>query len=44
MRKGIFITEETHAKLTDVLRKEVVKRKGVRVTFDEIINLLIEKK
>jgi hypothetical protein len=44
MRKFIPVSEATHAKLTVQLGKEIVKNKGRRVTFDQLINSLMKKK
>lgn len=43
MRKMIPVSLATHAQLTRLVAKEMVKQKGRRVTFDEIINVLMKK-
>ncbi len=41
MRKFIPVSPETHAKLTREIAKAMLKNKGKRVTFDQLINKLI---
>jgi hypothetical protein len=44
MRKFIPITPETHSKLSVMLAQLIVKNKGKRVTFDQLINHLMQSK
>jgi len=40
-RKAIFVSEETHAHLTRLIAQEIVKNKGKRVYYEEMIEKLI---
>ena len=42
IRKMIPVGEENHAHLTNMVREEIVRRKGRTATFDEIITHLLK--
>ena len=41
--KMIAVSEKTHAELTRLLQKEIVKNKGRKVTFNELLIKLMSK-